>query len=237
MTGSPIVTKIEKLLRLSRDQDGTPEGETAARLASRMMVAHAIEMADIDVDKRAAQDPLETQKVNIPTSVWRRLLAHAIAIHCNCSTSYRSWRGRGSQQITIYGHRSDIEIAKYLYTICERQIEKAAKAYIDAANTWLSRGEKRRMGNDFRRCAVSGLSAKLREIRVGTKDDNPDGFALVVTRKSKVNEWVKTFNLRNGRSSTYGFNQSGYAAGQNVSLNAGVDGSQVSTRKRLTGRR
>ena len=69
---NPIIAKIEKLLRLSQDQDGTPEGETAARLASRMMAAHAIEMASIDLDKEVEHDPMEKQdmqvRVSVPTS-------------------------------------------------------------------------------------------------------------------------------------------------------------------------
>ena len=41
-----------------QDQDRRPEGETAARLAHRMMAA-AIEMAQVDLAKQAENDPIE----------------------------------------------------------------------------------------------------------------------------------------------------------------------------------
>jgi len=229
---NPIITKIEKLLRLAQDQDGTPEGETAARLAHRMMAAHAIEMASIDLDKQAEHDPIEKQNMEVRTSVWRRQLANVLAEHCNCRTSYVSYRGRGSQGIHMYGHRTDIEVLRYLYDICERQIEQAARSYVDSLDPyWYDRGDKKSMGNDFRRSAVSGLSTKLYEIRKDTEVENAEGFALVVSRKERVNDWVNdTFTFRTGRNSTYSHNSNGYQAGRKVSLSAGV-GSNGTTKQ------
>ena len=222
---NPIIAKIEKLLRLSQDQDGTPEGETAARLASRMMAAHAIEMAQIDLTKQAEHDPIEQQSMQVRVSVWRRLLAHYVAKHCNCQISYQSWRGSNGQRISMYGHRTDIEVLQYLYTICERQIEQEARHYVNSLSSdWYTRGEKTTMGNDFRRSAVDGLWSKLDEIRVETKSDNAEGFALVLSRAKRVEDWVnENCGFGSGSNpSSYGHNQDGYDAGRNVSLSAGV---------------
>ena len=222
---NPIITKIEKLLRLAQDQDGTPEGETAARLAHRMMAAHAIEMASIDLDKQAEHDPLEQQRMKVRTSVWRRRLADVLANHCNCKTAYTSMQGIG-QFIFMYGHRTDVEVLRYLYEICERQIEQAARRYVNGLDSyWYDRGEKKSMGNDFRRSAVIGLSGKLRKIRQDTKVENATGFALVVGRKEKVSKWVSSnFTFRSGSDSTYNHNSDGYQAGSKVSLSAGMTG-------------
>ena len=221
---NPIIAKIEKLLRLSQDQDGTPEGETAARLASKMMAAHAIEMASIDLTKDVEHDPMEKQDMQVRVSVWRRQLATVLGTHCNCTVAYSSIKGIG-QFISMYGHRTDIELLKYLYDICERQIETQARHYVNSLDShW--RGGKKMLGNNFRRSAVTGLNSKLEDIRKDTKAENAEGFALVINRKQKVDEWVKdNYSFRAGSSSRYSHNSAGYSAGRNVSLSAGVGSS------------
>ena len=222
---NPIIAKIEKLLRLSQDQDGTPEGETAARLASRMMAAHAIEMASIDLTKGVEHDPMEKQDMQVRVSVWRRVLASVLGTHCNCVVAYSSVKGVG-QFLSIYGHRTDVELFQYLYDICERQIEADAKKYVNRIPDWACRGVKKSMGNDFRRSAVTGLHTKLKEIRKGTQAENAEGFALVRSRKQAVDEWVdETTNMRTcNKPSPYDHCNAGYSAGRNVSLSAGLDG-------------
>tara|TARA_R100000306_G_C4374725_1_gene141450 strand:+ start:1687 stop:2388 length:702 start_codon:yes stop_codon:yes gene_type:complete len=231
---NPIIAKIEKLLRLSQDQDGTPEGETAAKLAHRMMAAHAIEMSSIDLDKQAEHDPMERQCMKVPASVWRRRLANHLAKHCNCKTAYHSSHGAG-QQIYMYGHRTDIEVLRYLYEICERQIQQAARQYVNGLDPdWYDRGEKKSLGNDFRRSAVDGLRTKLNEIRKGTQEENAEGFALVVGRKQRVDDWVnQNYTFTSGNSGHYSHNDAGYSAGRRVSLSAGMSGS--GSTKRLGG--
>jgi len=229
---NPIIAKIEKLLRLSQDQDGTPEGETAARLASKMMAAHAIEMASIDLTKDVEHDPMEKQDMKVRVSVWRRSLASVLGEHCNCTVAYSSIKGIG-QFISMYGHRTDIELLKYLYDICERQIEGEARRYVNNLDLhW--RGGKKMLGNNFRRSAVAGLRTKLEEIRKDTQAENAEGFALVRSRKQKVDEWVnENYSFRSGNSGSYSHNSAGYSAGRNVSLSAGVGSS--GSRKQIGG--
>jgi len=229
---NPIIAKIEKLLRLSQDQEGTPEGETAARLASRMMAAHAIEMASIDLTKGVEHDPMEKQDMKVRVSVWRRSLASVLGEHCNCTVAYSSIKGIG-QFISMYGHRTDIELLQYLYDICERQIESEARRYVNNIDSdW--RGGKKMMGNNFRRSTVAGLSTKLEEIRKDTQAENAEGFALVRSRKQAVDEWVnENYSFRSGTNSNYGHNSAGYSAGRNVSLSAGVGSS--GSRKQIGG--
>lgn len=226
---NPIIAKIEKLLRLARNQDGTPEGETAAKLASRMMTAHAIDMASIDVDRAAEHDPMEEQRMQTRSSVWRRLLANAIAKHCNCRMAYSSGHHIG-QTVYIYGHRTDIELMKYLYSICERQIENQAREYTSQFPAGMP--GKRSIGNNFRRSAVTGLSHKLYEIRKDAERENVEGFALVRSRSQAVSDWVDG-NFSFGRAknaSEYGHSGAGYAAGQSLNLSAGID-SQGNTKQ------
>ena len=228
MTNNPVIRKLEKMLRLARSQDGTPEGETAARLAARLMASHAISMAEINLDRRLDPDPIERQSFETGQSNWRRGLTNILAKHCSCRSSY--WR----KTMSLYGHRSDIEVVKYLYDICRRQIEQAAQAYLDSdLPSWYDRGQRRSAANNFRRSAVSGLHQKLIGIRSDLKVENPTGTALVVTRKAQVDSWVdENYTFGKGSRSDYRHSSAGYRAGRNVSLSAGVGGN--STRRLST---
>ena len=92
-------------------------------------------------------DPMEKQDMQVRVSVWRRQLATALGAHCNCTVAYASIKGIG-QFISMYGHRTDIELLKYLYDICERQIEGEARHYVNSLKGYW-RGGKKVLGNNF----------------------------------------------------------------------------------------
>ena len=216
---NPIVRKIQKLLALAENQSGKPEGEVAAKLAHKMMMAHAISMEDVSNQEQVTEDPVERQQTdNLGRGVWKWKLYSTLAAHCNCRMSYNT--SRNGVKVQLYGHRTDIEVCKYLYDVCFRQIQKAAKSYTNPYH-WSQRTAK----NDFRRSAVQGLGTKLSEIRNVSKDENPTGFGLVLNRKKKVSDWVDdTFRFGRGRDYDYNHNQAGYTAGRNVRLSGGVTG-------------
>jgi hypothetical protein len=223
---NPIIAKVEKMLRVARDQAGTPEGETAAALAHKYMRAHAVSMAEIDLDRQLAADPMIQRDVRTPVSIWRRILLDAVAVHCSCRSLYNS--SGGIQIVHVYGHKTDVEVAEFLYAICERQIEAAARHYVAGLDEWWSRGDKRSMGNDFRRSAVRGLKVKLAELR--KVDREADGTALVVARGDRVSAWVEdTVEYRNSTVAARNLNAEGWRAGQAVSLTAGVTGDNAPT--------
>jgi hypothetical protein len=232
---NPIVSKIIKLLTLAENQKGQPEGELAAKLAHKMMIAHAVSQADLSDQEIADSDPLEKQSQKVPVSMWRRLLYTALAYHCQLRVAYRSNQYNG-QKIYLYGHRSDIEVCKYLYEICERQILKAARAYVSDLDeydwedselyyeTRSLRGYKKMAGNNFRRSAIAGLRTKLAEIRSTGEEENPTGFALVINRRKRVSDWVDDkYSFKKGRdNSSYSHSRAGYRAGRDVNLSAGA---------------
>jgi len=237
---NPIVSKIQKLLAVARDQEGLPEGEVAAKLAMRMMVAHAITQQEVDDQEVLEQDPIEKQNYdNVGRGVWKMKVMHHIAEHCSCRMSYRTAAARdGGYVFHLYGHRSDIEIATYLYAICIRQIQEAAKVYSKTTEYAQDYRSGRTKMNNFRRSAARGLYARLAEIRSDARADEPEGYALVCSRAMNVSRWVddKYGKFQSGRSHAHGHSQEGYIAGRNVNLSAGLKGRRsVTGNKRLTG--
>ena len=51
-----IIEKIAKLLNLANDQDGTPEGENAIAMASKLMAKHRIEMSEVSIKENSGID-------------------------------------------------------------------------------------------------------------------------------------------------------------------------------------
>jgi hypothetical protein len=217
---NPVISKIEKMLRVARDQEGTPEGETAAALARKWMTAHAVEMSEVDVDRIQDHDPMVEQTERLPRGFWRRHLLDELAEHCACRTLCTA--SNSMTLMYIYGHRSDVEVTKYLYEVCERQIEVAARAYVKALPGWKS---KRSLGIAFRRSAVYGLAGKLVKIRAAEAVANKAGTALVISRGDQVERWMnETQVFKKGRAVDYHHNIDGFQAGREVDLTAGVTG-------------
>jgi hypothetical protein len=193
----------------------------------KMMMAHAVTMADLNLNEEVEPDPIGQGDVKPGSGVWRRNLLHNIAEHCNCTTSYVSLKHMG-QTCTIYGHRSDIEVCKYLFEVCESQIQRACKEYLRDITTEREEyygkdvGYRRTAANNFRRSAVTGLATKLYWIKKEAKEENPTGFGLVVCRTKKVDDWVsENFSFGKGRDTEYKHSSAGYEAGQNVNISAG----------------
>ena len=157
-----IIERIRRTLALAKDRAGTPEGETAARIAANMMASHAIEMADVDVAVRAKTDPLTVGGADLGLRAeWVRSLFFAVCRHCGC----RGVVTIGTSGAKVYGYAHDVAVAEYLFGIIKEQVLRAASKNGKELPSWMSTGEKRRAFNDFCSSAEVGVEDKLREIK------------------------------------------------------------------------
>lgn len=240
-----IIERIQKLLRLADGSEGN-ESEQAMRMARRLMTEHAVTEQQLKESDRPS-DPLVKMTVSFvknelsidperrryrgqKTQQWKRDLAFAIAYYLDIKGAQYT----GTNVFNYYGYQSDCEIAVYLYAVVASQIDRAAKAYCKNPN-WEDRHKHgKTLGAEFRQSAVQGLRSKLREMKKTEPEENPEGFALMVSRKNQVDKWVSD-NYSFGKAATRkGANHSnaGYQAGQRVRLNKGVSGANT---RRLTG--
>ena len=223
-TRPSIVEKIRRALALADDQSGTPEGETAARIARNMMERHALAMADLS--EVPADDPMIEHVFRVEKrNQWRRNLAISLADHCEVFGLFTS----GTNRILLYGRQSGVEVAEYLYNITIRQVEQQIEQHLSQlkqTNDWvsLSAGSKRSLRNSFASSAASAIDARLREMRNSNKKKDPTGTALMKTNQEEAMQWAKSRGVkwRSGPSSRVGFSPEGYAAGKSVSLSLGV---------------
>lgn len=241
---SKIVDRIRKLLALAEGSEGH-EAETAAAMARRLMREHAVSMESVEASNRP-EDPLvkvrvafdglrlsrDPDKINYfsRTPWWKRELASAIGRYLDLRNAY----SKGNNIWWFYGYQSDVEVAIYLYEICARQINDACKAHVKEVKysyMYWTPGQSKTVGTEFRQSAVHGLRSKFLELRKTERTEDPNGYALMVNRKSVVNRWVDenfSFGTSKGWGGKAGHNQAGWTAGRNVRLNAGVSSNNTS---------
>lgn len=224
---NPLILKISKILALAADQDGTPEGDMAARLAAKMMREHAISMAEVRTVSAAEADPMTMSIIQAGRSTWRAELVWILARHCNC-TALRQGNKKHPGQIggsmlawmKVYGHKVDVEVCQYLYEICERQVEQAAVAWKKARG-----GARYAEGQRYRESVVYGLKARLEEIRAAGQAEDPNGTALVLSRAQQANSYMHSLTTPSKKGYGGGhkmLDRDGYEAGKKIKLHAGV---------------
>ncbi len=223
-----IVRKIQAILRLAEDRKGTPEGETAAKHAFRLMREYAIDQSRLEVKEKIIELNQEIGRSN-----WLRSLFGDIAEFCSCKAFIWS----GQRQMTIAGHESDIEIAHYLFDLVREQIERECKYYL-AENPFI---KGKGAANDFKMSAVYGVHTKLEEIKRNARGEDPTGTALVLSRGREVNAFVEAkHKLAKASAPKYHMNNDGFTVGKNVRLSSGISSSGTPTNigpapKRLKG--
>ena len=217
-----IAARIVKALATARDQGGTPEGETAARIAQAMMDEHALSMADLDTASREEQDPLAMERVDVgDSSMWRRSLMGIVARHCTLRSLYTE----GSTKMKLFGHAHDIAVASYLFDVIARQVQQGADKHMRGLKNVTS-GEARSAHNAFACSAVRGVKEKLAEMAAAkVKAAGPAGTALALQdREARMLAFFERAkgNTSSGAGMVRNHSAAGYQAGKNVSIHAGV---------------
>lgn len=241
-----IIERIRRTLALAKDRAGTPEGETAARIAANMMASHAIEMADVDVAARAKTDPLTVGGTDLGLRAeWVRSLFFAVCRHCGC----RGVVTIGTTRAKVYGYAHDVAVAEYLFEIIKEQVLRAASKNGKELPSWMGVGEKRKAFNDFCASAEVGVEHKLTEIKRSAvaeaasaetaKTRAAGGTALVL--KTREEAAVAFYEANKGKTKTLNakgpsnFDQKGYQTGRNVSLTPGIAAGKGGSTPRVRG--
>ncbi len=206
--------RLTKLLALAADREGTPEGEQAAAKARELLRRLAKER-----QVTAVTDPLDPFVRGVLhlglSAPWRRRLAAAVARHAGCASGAEP----ASDRVILFGRRSALAIADYLYAIFAREIGIARSEWRQA-NPEANPTEV----NSFCHSAVTAVEHRLRDLRRGESQVDPVGTALVRADGRDLEAWMEAQGVRivRGAPSPYGFNGEGYAAGHGISVHEGV---------------
>jgi hypothetical protein len=219
------VQKLRALADAEAASGNTNAADSALRIAARLMLAHEIAVAEVDVKIRTSEDPIQ-HRVHVGRRlVWIRSLHHAVATANNCTTAYV----QGSDIVFYYGAPADCEIVEYLAVYLAKEVQREADAYVKQARSKGVKGDR----NGFCCSAVAALSRRMRAMRREAAEEARKahgaaavGNALVRldNKLALATEFRSTFNLGKRRATHYRGNAAGHAAGNRININKGLGG-------------
>ncbi len=239
MTVDNIVSKVQKLLRLSTANNNAEEAASAAAKAQELIDQHNLSAAMLALDSEPvngiddepvidfhqAGSPLDQQKQQ---QRWRATLASVVARLNGCRIYFKG----GS--IALVGRPTDAETVRYLYGYLSREVERLASTQVGLGRTWR---------NNFRLGVVDTISVKLHEqhrkfehdvratarIEGGTSLMRVDrALANIDHRGESVAEWIKSnLKLRSRGSYATRSNPSARAAGRAAGQSIRIGGAKA----------
>jgi len=133
MDRNEALGKVRKLLAMRTDRGCTEaEASAAAGMAAKIMMAHSIEAASLDIESAQPTDqgPIEIWDDPLDTTggakeKWRSRLAVAIARQFGCEILKK---GAG---LTIIGRPDNVQVVRYVYAYAAREVSRLtiSKAY------------------------------------------------------------------------------------------------------------
>lgn len=105
MQNEKIISKIKKILELSKNNPSEAEATAAAALAQKLMAEYHLELADIE-DIKDEEEIFEIQVDCGKGNKWKYALAGIVAKNFMCKHFYY-----GKETVVFYGYKTDAEIA------------------------------------------------------------------------------------------------------------------------------
>lgn len=215
-----VVRRMQKLLALATDQEGSPEGELARRRLERLAAEHGVSISEVgrgDRTQHAARAFLVKTK-------WERSLAHAVAKFHGCFSLTSS-----GGLVRFFGRADAVECARHMfvvqqgYFIRQEAIERKMRK---AAGTWSmwSSARRARWRSHFFRSAVQALNARLTSIAESDRTAEPQTYELIKHDFAAAEQYAAYLGHTwgNGRASSLGMNAAGARAGMSSPIQAGI---------------
>jgi hypothetical protein len=124
---SKVLSRVNKLIALA-EHEGTPPNEAAAarEQADRMMLDYAIEEAQLDAARPAAER-MKPDHIDVPVGEYGEIIGHiaglmnVIAQHCRCLVKHYTYttlneQGNYTYFSRVYGYTSDLKYFEILWT-------------------------------------------------------------------------------------------------------------------------
>lgn len=229
MTASPVVDKIRKLLNLSKSSN-VNEAASAAAMAQELMLAHEIEVADLEVTtgERAKPEAVHEEVLeegNGRMQRWRLALAEQLCTAFGCDLYFCP-----GGEINVIGPVSGIQTVRYMQGFLALEIHRLCEESCDAVGYAV---KPRVWRNQFKDGAVSAIGDRLREHRKeqNRKFAQTAASALVLVKRDEElvkkeieKAMAKALGPRGGRHTAFGGEShrgaydSGREAGQSINL-------------------
>ena len=180
-----MMDKVVHCLNLSKDQEGTPEGDTALKMAMKLMAKYRIAETELDFGNSNSSDVFENEVDGVNDKGGRRQwvldLGNALAGTFDCRMYFSEWKGT----LTFVGTEADLITVEYLFETVLNHINRGARGMWPNDINWRKR-------NVFGTAAMQVVSTKLWDIKNAMKKEEKAAYAggtdLVVVKNALVNK-------------------------------------------------
>lgn len=235
-----VMEKVRKLLKLANNNPNINEAASAMAKAQELITRFKIEGLNLEEPSAVSSKPLiEILYAKQNVSGWRGRLAQGIGKCNNCEIIWVQTRSavnhRALNSLSIVGTKENIEISRYLFVYCEREIERLCFEAMKIEGL----GSGKDWANSFKLGAASAVGNKMAQEQEKVKVEYQGSMALVrlnqealVTKDffNKVFTNQRATSLTNSRADA---NSLGYERGKGISWNKSLNGGSQNNFKRL----
>lgn len=215
-----VLEKIKKLLRLANSSNPN-EAALALSRAQKLMQEHGIEsdnpelagVNDFVIDAMS--------KAKTPTQYFS-ILARSISKAFGCEYYFQPTFT--NMEVVFIGHEERPKIAGYVFSVLERQLNKARKDFIDGLSNRMKKQTKTKRADQFCEGWCIGVYQKIAEFALSEKEQQE-----LISYKSSISG-LSSCSAREAKGSGRAASESkmrGYRAAKEVTLNHGVDGRET----------
>lgn len=233
-----IVSKVRKLLDLSKNNPSREEAAAAAALAQEMMFRHQIGEADLDVastdrEIESVEEGVIHEEKKARRDVWKSSLANRLANAFGCRSYFSTYP---TFQLHVVGTKSAVQTVQYTFKylvleltrLCEEAWEQNKDSVREHGKMWK---------NSFRLGAVHEIGTRLakqqkEQAKVVAEKEAGGSTAIALYKSDQERteeEYARIKRVHNLRSAPGSHVRSanayvsGRAAGRSVSLGGGKE--------------
>lgn len=222
MSISPIVDRVQKLLALSKS-DNPNEAAAAAAAANKLIDQYRLSEADLEIQGQA-EEPLEEDEGYIYESGkitrWKSNLVMELVSHYGLYVwNDNYWpKGRQVSRYRLVGRKSDITIAKYMFSWLVLECQRLADLY--------AKGQGRVYVASYCSGFVNGVTEQLKASRKEVQAEASAGALVKINERSELaklfakslhNNLVTRKSYSHGQTDREAF-ASGQVSGRNIHL-------------------
>lgn len=218
-----ILIRIKKLRSLAGDQLGRPEGIAATAAANDLITSYGLESYGVSIEGETLDQLVDAFVPLGSGALWRRTLAHAVAVYCDVFSLAMS----SAKRMHYFGRHADVVTAEYLYGVSGARIERECERHVAgwklARTTPSTSGETRREKTSFCDSAAVAFRRKLEQLKRAEGGDDDAGRLLAGAEGFARDEHAKRGQSWSaGGKRTYRDNAAGRRLGGSMEVVRGV---------------
>jgi len=232
MVDQSILERIQKLLYMTVERGCAPsEAAHAAAKVQELLQKHSLSLFDVQAKtygEAVCPEERDLPFARIPAWVWRLASAVARGSDCDYIVAETTVAGKKINRLRFIGHKSDAQVAAYLYDTLSRRLWE------------MSAAEGRRHGRtgaplakfrwDFMSAAAQEINSRLHREREAFKLSTATAGAMVVVKSGAVQAWMEKAYpdikrvSRNGPAQLDDHAiQAGVQAGRSIDIRQGIE--------------